>query len=76
MWDIAEHNIYEDVDSDVDGLYEMAAVEFRKLIEGSSFEVIVKNIDDDIVFQNKALIEADELMEQVIGNVDGNLFFM
>ena len=39
MWDIAEHNIYEDVDSDVDGLYEMAAIEFRKLIEGSSFEV-------------------------------------
>lgn len=75
MWDIAEHNIYEDVDSDVDGLYEMAAIEFRKLIEGSSFEVTVKNIDDEIVFQNKAMIEADDLMEQVIGNVDENRGF-
>lgn len=75
MWDIAEHNIYADVDSDVDGLYEAAAFEFRKLIEGSSFEVSVKNIDDEIVFQNKALIEADDLMELVIGNVDENRGF-
>lgn len=75
MWDIAEHNTYEDITSNVDGLYETASIEFRKLIIGSYFKVIIRNYADEVVFQTNLLVDENKLVELMFENADNNRGF-
>lgn len=75
MWDIAEHNTYEDITSDVDDLYEAAGINFKEMVTGSYFKIIIRNYADEIVFQTKLLVDENKLIELMFENADNNRGF-
>lgn len=75
MWDIAEHDTYEDITSDVDDLYEAAGIKFKGMVANSYFKVIVRNYADEVVFQTKLLVDENKLIELMFENADNNKGF-